>query len=65
MFLSNFSRIDGREYMGDFMTDGFAAFIGLDWADAKHDICLQVAGSDQREVKVLQHRPEPHQPVWH
>ena len=44
--------------MGDFMTDGFAAFIGLDWADAKHDICLQVAGSEQREVKVLQHRPE-------
>lgn len=39
-------------------TDEFAAFIGLDWADAKHDICLQVAGSDKREFKVLEHRPE-------
>jgi transposase len=39
-------------------TDEFAAFIGLDWADAKHDICLQVAGSDKREFMVLEHRPE-------
>jgi transposase len=36
----------------------FAAFIGLDWADAKHDICLQAAGSEQREFLVLEHRPE-------
>src|SRR5262245_66134653 len=36
----------------------FVAFIGLDWADAKHDICLQVAGSDKREGKTLAHRPE-------
>jgi len=40
------------------MTNEFAAFIGLDWADAKHDICLQVAGSDKREFQVLAHRPE-------
>ena len=39
-------------------TEEFAAFIGLDWADTKHDICLQVAGSDKRELKVLEHRPE-------
>jgi hypothetical protein len=24
----------------------FAAFIGIDWADRKHDVCLQVAGAD-------------------
>ncbi len=36
----------------------FAAYIGLDWADAKHDICLQVTGSDDRERFVLEHRPE-------
>ena len=41
-----------------FTTDEFAAFIGLDWADTKHDICLQVAGSDKREFQVLEHRPE-------
>jgi len=43
--------------MTDLATDEFAAFIGLDWADAKHDICLQAAGSDTREVKVLEHKP--------
>ena len=38
--------------------EAFAAFIGLDWADAKHDICLQVAGSARREFLQLEHRPE-------
>src|SRR5215207_3827928 len=37
--------------------DGFAAFIGIDWADRKHDVCLSVAGSDKRERLVLEHRP--------
>ncbi len=36
----------------------FAAFVGIDWADAKHDICLQPANSEQREFSVLPHRPE-------
>jgi len=36
----------------------FAAFIGIDWADAKHDISLQSADSDRRESAVLQHRPD-------
>ena len=36
----------------------FAAFIGLDWADGKHDLCLQVAGTTQREFRVIEHRPE-------
>lgn len=36
----------------------FAAFIGIDWADAKHDICLQPADSEERECSVLPHRPE-------
>mgnify|MGYP003388890868 CR=1 FL=1 len=44
--------------MTDLATDEFVAFIGLDWADAKHDICLQIAGSDKREFKVLEHEPE-------
>ena len=35
----------------------FAAFIGIDWADAKHDICLAVAGSNTHELSVLEHRP--------
>ncbi len=27
----------------------FTAFIGLDWADAKHDICIPAAGDERRE----------------
>ena len=38
--------------------EAFAAFVGLDWADATHDICLQAAGTERREFLVLEHRPE-------
>jgi len=37
---------------------GFAAFVGIDWADRKHDICLQVAGGDSVELSVIEHRPK-------
>jgi hypothetical protein len=33
-----------------------AAFVGMDWADRKHDSCLPVAGSDPRACSV---RPQP------
>lgn len=36
----------------------FAAFVGLDWADAKHVVCLQAAGSATREGLTLEHTPE-------
>ena len=36
----------------------FAAFVGIDWADTKHDICLQVADREQREFAVLPHRAD-------
>jgi transposase len=36
----------------------FAAFIGIDWADAKHDVSLQIAGADKIEHRVLKHTPE-------
>ena len=36
----------------------FAAFIGIDWADKKHDVCIQVAGTDKREHLVIEHRPK-------
>ena len=35
----------------------FAAFIGIDWADRKHDVCLVAAGSEKRERSILEHRP--------
>ena len=39
-------------------THEFAAYIGLDWADQKHDISLQAADSTQIESFQLDHRPE-------
>ena len=36
----------------------FAAFIGIDWADRKHDVCLLAAGSGKQALSVLPHRPE-------
>jgi transposase len=36
----------------------FAAYIGIDWADQKHDICLQEAGSNRIEFLKLDHKPE-------
>src|SRR6266478_4295257 len=35
-----------------------AAFIGLDWADQKHVVTLQEAGSHQRQRFTLDHTPE-------
>ena len=41
----------------------FAAFIGIDWADAKHDLCLQAVGCDKHETSILEHTPEAIE-VW-
>ena len=40
------------------VSEVFAAFVGLDWADAQHDVCLQAAGTEQREFLSLEHSPE-------
>ncbi|WP_456414554.1 hypothetical protein [Thiolapillus sp.] len=36
----------------------FAAIIGIDWADRKHDLCLKIFGSDTLEYSILEHKPE-------
>jgi Transposase len=36
----------------------FAAFVGIDWADATHDGCLQATGAAKRECFQLEHTPE-------
>jgi hypothetical protein len=38
--------------------DDFAAFVGLDWADQKHDLVLCEAGSQRCEPHELPHTPE-------
>ena len=42
----------------------FAAFIGIDWADAKHDLCLQAGGCDKHESSTLEHTPEAIEVAW-
>ena len=36
----------------------FAAFVGLDWADATHEVCRQTAGSATCECFQFEHTPE-------
>ena len=36
----------------------FSAYVGIDWADKKHDICLLASGGDQLEFQVLKHTPQ-------
>ena len=39
------------------LSDGqYTALIGIDWADTKHDICIQAAGSTQREFDCIPHQ---------
>jgi len=41
----------------------FTVYVGIDWADAKHDICVQAAGSEEREFDRIVHKPEEIE-VW-
>jgi transposase len=42
------------------MTDdaGYAALVGIDWADTKHDFCLRATGADQEAYGVIGPMPE-------
>ncbi|MFJ2715374.1 IS110 family transposase [Pseudomonas sp. NPDC087346] len=44
--------------MQTLLSQKFTAYIGIDWADAKHDVCLQVAGETQRHFSVIDHTPQ-------
>ena len=36
----------------------FAALVGIDWADQKHDVALCAAGSDRVELRQIDHTAE-------
>ena len=36
----------------------YAALIGIDWSDSKHDICLVDPQTGRREASLLRHSPE-------
>lgn len=38
--------------------DNYAAIVGIDWADSKHDLCLKLPGSDDLVFSVLPHKAE-------
>ncbi len=44
--------------MGVLNNTSYVAFVGIDWADAKHDVCIQGADSEQREFDIIPHRVE-------
>jgi len=44
--------------MNTFSSFEFKAIVGIDWSDTKHDICLQPAGSDEREFDRIAHQPK-------
>ena len=44
--------------MGSLSDAQFTAFIGIDWADSKHDVCLQGSDSEQREFDRFAHQVE-------
>lgn len=44
--------------MNTLSNQSFTAFVGIDWADRKHDVCIQEANSKQREFAVIPHKVE-------
>ena len=36
----------------------YVAFVGIDWADTKHDVCIQAANNSRREFAVVPHTVE-------
>jgi hypothetical protein len=58
-FVSNIDQENQSMNHSDLKTIEFAAYIGLDWADQKHDICLQENHSHRVESLRLDHKPCP------
>ncbi len=46
----------GRDDVKPLPTQPFTAYVGIDWADTKHDVCLQVAGNERREFDCIAHQ---------
>ena len=44
--------------MNTFTSFEFTAVIGIDWSNTKHDICIQAAGSTEREFDRIAHHPD-------
>ena len=49
--------------MNTFSRFEFTAFIGIDWSDTKHDICIQPGDTHEREFDRIAHQPATHRAV--
>ena len=47
-----------RDFMGTLNETDYVAVVGIDWANAKHDVCIQGADSEQREFAIIPHKVE-------
>jgi len=52
-----FFQLDCSLLGGQTMSE-YAAFVGFDWADKKHDICLVDAATGKKEPSVIKHTPQ-------
>jgi len=43
--------------MGE-LTNKFSAFVGLDWTNSKHDVCVQLGHDAKRTFEIISHTPE-------
>src|ERR1700730_16103066 len=50
----NLSLAEG--HMAPLSNQQFTGYVGIDWADTKHDICLQAAGDIRREFDCIPHQ---------
>ena len=42
--------------MASFLSQAFTAYVGIDWADTKHDVCIQAANSNERVFGCVPHQ---------
>jgi hypothetical protein len=54
----NTAESESHSNWGELRNTGSIAYVGIDWADRKHDFCLQAAGTASVESGVIEHTPE-------
>jgi hypothetical protein len=42
--------------MGKYEPLPFSAYVGIDWADRKHDLCIQIPAEGSQEFEVIPHQ---------
>jgi hypothetical protein len=53
-YITNFNV---RRFVMNDLKDKFSIFVGVDWANKKHDVCVQIGVSDESSFDVISHTP--------